>query len=220
VFATPAPTHPLLADALGQMDFWFDLSEQEAVKIAGLSHRDPKVRAAAAWVLLWDEPVAAEGPLLRATRDPVPEVAAEATNTLEYYPTLPVISRLHDLLGHADAKVRGEATDSYESIRNELLIRLCGRDRRVAEHIIALDYFLWGKGGLQVVARLTELNPVAGRCCQAIHDEIQKIGFSSPEQLRRVGEVIRQRIVESAKGHAVEARNISVWENLLIHIPE
>jgi hypothetical protein len=129
------PTQPLQADALGRMDFWFDRPEHEAVKIASLSHRDPKVRAAAAWVLLWDEPVAAEEPLLQATHDPMPEVAAEAANTLEYYPSLRVLRRLHELFGHADERVREEATDSYESIRTELLIRLCGRDRGVADHI-------------------------------------------------------------------------------------
>jgi hypothetical protein len=79
------PTHPLQADALGRMEFWFDLPHREAVKIAGLSHPDPKVRAVAGYVLLWDEPTAAELPLLQATHDPVPAVVAEAANTLEYY---------------------------------------------------------------------------------------------------------------------------------------
>lgn len=90
----------------------------------------------------------------------------------------------------------------------------------LAEILMGLDYYLWGKDGLRVVARLAELNPDAGRCCQAIHDEIQKIGFSSPELLRQVGEVIRQRIVEYAKGHSVDARIITVWENLTIYIPK
>jgi hypothetical protein len=129
------PTHPLQADALGRMDFWFDLPRHEAVKIAGLSHPDPKVRAAAAYVLLWDEPVAAEGPLIEATHDSVPEVAAEAANTLEYYPSLRVVSRLHELLHHADDKVREEAEESFQSIRHETLNRLRGKDRQIADHI-------------------------------------------------------------------------------------
>jgi hypothetical protein len=90
----------------------------------------------------------------------------------------------------------------------------------LTEILMGLDYFLWGKDGPRVAARLTELNPDAGKCCQVIHEEVQKIGFSSAEQLRRVGEVIRQRIVEYARGHAVDARLISVWENLMIHVPE
>jgi hypothetical protein len=129
------PMHPLQAEALGCMEWWFDRREHEFIKIAGLSHLDPKVRTAAARVLLWDEPVAAESALLQATYDPVPEVAAEAANTLEYYPSLRVIIRLRELLDCADAKVRQDVTDSYESIRNDLLIRLCGRDQHVAGHI-------------------------------------------------------------------------------------
>ena len=129
------PTHPLQAEALGRMEWWFDRPEHEAVKIAGLGHPDFRVRAAAAYVLLWDEPAAAELPLIEATRDSVPEVAAEAANTLEYYPSVRVVRRLHEMLGHADAKVREEAEDSFQSIRNELLIRICGRDRGVAGRV-------------------------------------------------------------------------------------
>jgi hypothetical protein len=129
------PTHLLQAEALDCMEWWFDLPRHEAITIAGLSHPDPKVRTTAASVLLWDEPVAAEEPLIRATSDPVPEVAAEAAKTLEYYPTLQVIRRLHDLLGHADAKVREEARDSLASIRSDVLIPLGGKDRRMADHI-------------------------------------------------------------------------------------
>lgn len=129
------PTHPLQAEALGRMEWWFDRPEHEAVKIAGLDHPDSRVRAAAAHVLLWDEPVAAEDPLLRATRDPVPAVVAEAANTLEYYPSLRVIRRLHDLVAHADDEVREEAEDSFQSIRNEVLVLLRGGDRLVADHV-------------------------------------------------------------------------------------
>jgi hypothetical protein len=129
------PAHPLKAAALAQMEWWFDLPRYQAVKMAGLTHSDPKVRAAAAYVLLWDEPVAAEVPLLEATHDPEPAVAAEAANTLEYYPTQRVLRRLHELLDHANDKVREDAEDSYESIRNNLLICLCHRSRRVAEHL-------------------------------------------------------------------------------------
>lgn len=129
------PRHPLQADALGRLEWWFDLPRHEAVKIAGLSHPDPRVRAAAAYVLLWDEPVAAERPLIEATFDPVPEVAVKAANTLEYYPSLAVIRRLHGLLDHADDKVREKAGESFQSIRFGLLHWLCGKDRQVADHV-------------------------------------------------------------------------------------
>jgi HEAT repeat protein len=128
-------SNPLQADALGRMHFWFDLPHHESIKIAGLSHPDPRVRTVAAEVLLWDEPLAAESPLLQATHDPVPEVATEAANTLEYYPSLRVIRRLHELLGHADCKVREEAEDSFQSIRSMLLHCLSGQDCLVADHV-------------------------------------------------------------------------------------
>jgi hypothetical protein len=127
--------HSLQSHALDQMDFWFDLPHQQAVKITGLSHPAANVRVAAAKVLLWDEPIEAERPLLQASGDLVPEVAAEVANTLEYYPSVCVLSRLHELMGHANDKVRDEAADSFQSIRNQLLIRLGDRDRRLAEHI-------------------------------------------------------------------------------------
>jgi len=129
------PAHESHADAIGWMMFFFDLPEHEQLKINALSHPDPKVRSAAACVLLWDEPVASELPLMQATRDPVPEVVAEAANTLKYYPSLQVIRRLHELLEHADAKVREEATESCQSIRHELLVSLCRRDCRAADHV-------------------------------------------------------------------------------------
>jgi HEAT repeat protein len=129
------PRHPWQADALRQMEHWFDTPDQEAVKIAGLSHADSKVRAAAAWVLLWDEPVAAEEPLLRATRDSVPEVAVEAANTLEYYPSRRTIRCLSSLCDHAEEKVRQKAAESLEALRGECLIELCCRGESVARHV-------------------------------------------------------------------------------------
>jgi HEAT repeat protein len=138
------PTHPWQADALGCMDWWFDRPEHEAVKIAGLSHPDPKVRAAAACVLLWDEPVAAEGPLIGGTLDAVAAVVIEAANTLRYYPTCRTVRSLHALLDHGDAKVRRQAEESLAEIRGDLLGSLCGGDRRVASRVRGWLDTVWG----------------------------------------------------------------------------
>jgi HEAT repeat protein len=129
------PGHGLHAAALGRMEFFFDLPEHEGIKVAALAHPDAGVREVAAYVLLWDEPVSAEGPLIRAAADPVPEVAAEAANTLGYYPSLETVRCLHGLLDHPAGKVREEARESFDAIRNEFLLRLCSRDRPVARHI-------------------------------------------------------------------------------------
>lgn len=114
------PAHEFHADALDQMMFLFDEPEHEKVKIAGLSHPDAKVREAAAIALLYDEPIQAEAPLIEATSDPVLEVAIEAINTLQYYPSLRVIRCLHGLLNHPDEKVRDQAKDSFHYIRDEV----------------------------------------------------------------------------------------------------
>jgi len=123
--------HPWQAEALGLMCCWFDRPEDEAVKIAGLSHADPRVRSAAATALLWDEPVAAEEALLAATADPSPEVATEAINTLRYYPTRRVIRRLLQL---SRAGVE-PARESLEEVRAELLVGLCSRGPQVAARV-------------------------------------------------------------------------------------
>lgn len=66
------PSHELHAAAIGMMAFNFDLPGHLQLKIAALTHLDPKVRATAAGVLFWDEPVTAELPLIEAAGDPAP----------------------------------------------------------------------------------------------------------------------------------------------------
>src|SRR5262249_5752576 len=103
--------------------------------ITALAHPNPHVRRSAATALLWDEPAAAEGPLLGATRDPDPRVAAEAVNTLQYYPSRRVLSRLHELREHPHETVGKEAAKSLGELRWLFLIDLHARDRRVASHV-------------------------------------------------------------------------------------
>jgi HEAT repeat protein len=129
------PAHPLQAEALGRLEFHFDRPDYETIKINALAHPDPAVRETAATVLLWDEPVRAEGPLLDATRDPVAEVAAAACHTLQYYPSLRTAAWLHGLLGHPAETVRRGAEESFRDIRNGFLFGLHSRDRHVARHV-------------------------------------------------------------------------------------
>lgn len=127
--------HELHAAALGRMMLFFNLPEYEAIKIAALDHPQARVREVAAAVLSWDEPVQAEEPLIRATADPVPEVAAEAANTLEYFPSLKTIRCMRGLLDHPDGKVREKAQESFDAIRSDLLHCLRSRNRHLAAHI-------------------------------------------------------------------------------------
>jgi hypothetical protein len=72
----------------------------------------------AANVLLWDEPIRAEHPLIEATHDSAPEVAEAACSTLAYYPTHEVLHRLVEVRAtHPDAEVRAQAQASFEELR-------------------------------------------------------------------------------------------------------
>ncbi len=110
--------HPLQSLALAGMLFGFDEAEFQPVKIRGLDHPDADVRETAADVLLWDEPVAAEGPLLSAVSDPSSDVAAAAVDTLRYYRSRRVLRALAEMLDTGDGLVRDKAAESFEDIRD------------------------------------------------------------------------------------------------------
>ncbi|MCE9576586.1 MAG: HEAT repeat domain-containing protein [Deltaproteobacteria bacterium] len=79
------PAHPLHRDAIDVMEFGFEEPAHQARKIAALAHPDPEVRATAATILAWDEPLAAEPALIRCAQEDEPGVAAAAAQTLGYY---------------------------------------------------------------------------------------------------------------------------------------
>ncbi len=110
--------HPLQRDALIRMAFGFDEAEHQPVVIRALAHPDADVRDAAAWGLMWDEPVAAEDPLVSAASDPSSVVAASAVSTLQYYPSRRVLRVLASLAETADEPVRAEAVKSFEENRS------------------------------------------------------------------------------------------------------
>jgi len=132
--------HPWQADALDRMTFWFDRPADEAVKIRALAHPDARVRAAAADVLIWDEPAAAEGPLLAATDDPDPAVVHAAIATLAYYPTRRVIRRLAELRERADGKFRGVADDAFGNAVCSVEWRMGGGQRSPRETAYLRDW--------------------------------------------------------------------------------
>jgi len=109
--------HPLQRVALAAMDFGFDEAKHQPVKIRALAHPDADVREDAASVLVWDEPVAAEEPLVSAASDPVSDVAASAVSTLQYYHSRRVLRVLADLAETADEQVRAEAVKSFDENR-------------------------------------------------------------------------------------------------------
>jgi HEAT repeat protein len=127
--------HPLRTTALGQMAFFFDGPADLRLKVATLGDPNPAVRGAAARILFWDEPVAAEEQLIAAAGDMVEEVAVEAAVTLQYYPTTRVIRCLHGLLGHPADRISEAARGSFEDIRHECLLAVRDRDPQVADRV-------------------------------------------------------------------------------------
>lgn len=101
--------------AIATMAFGFEAPRFQALKIAALNHPDPAVRVAAAEVLLWDEPLAAEDALLRHADDPDPAVACAVIRTLEYYPTRRVQNRLETLPGRHE--IADALRNTLESLR-------------------------------------------------------------------------------------------------------
>lgn len=108
---------PMQATALERMSFGYGEAEFVPVQVRALGHPDPGVRATAASMLVWNEPVAAEEGLLEAARDPVVEVAVAALETLQYYPTRRVLRTLAELSGSGDREIRDAATASFDDMR-------------------------------------------------------------------------------------------------------
>ena len=106
--------HPLQATALAVMAFGFDEATFQPLKIRALEHWDAKVRAAAASVLVWDEPVAAEEPLVTATADRSVDVAVAAADTLQYYPSQRVLRLLAELAESDSDELRAKAAESLD----------------------------------------------------------------------------------------------------------
>ncbi|XXX80247.1 hypothetical protein WMF30_15885 [Sorangium sp. So ce134] len=111
------PAHPLHKEAIEAIALGFSEPRFQALKIAALGHPEAGVRKVAADALVWDEPVAAEAPLLRAAEDPVVDVAVAALETLHYYPSRRCLGAVAALCGHPDGRVRAAAAGCAVEIR-------------------------------------------------------------------------------------------------------
>src|SRR5262249_11888847 len=105
------------------------------IKIRALEHPKAEVREQAAGVLLWDEPVAAEEALIRATDDADVGVAIEAANTLRYYFSCRVVRNLAYLRFHAHEALRQQPEESFNEIRGEIQNSLCHRNSAIAARV-------------------------------------------------------------------------------------
>lgn len=91
------PDHPFHIDAVKKLSR-FEEPRFQRLAISALSHSDPAVRAEAADLLLWDQPVAAEAELLRVAEFDEYDPAAEAAlDTLAYYESQTALLKLYAL---------------------------------------------------------------------------------------------------------------------------
>jgi hypothetical protein len=95
--------------------------EWQDCKIAALAHPFGEVRAAAASVLLWDEPVRAEAALQSAAHDNDQDVGVAAIDTLQYYLSRSKIADLDNLARDANDERAATARSSLSTIRSEFL---------------------------------------------------------------------------------------------------
>ncbi|WP_437740855.1 hypothetical protein WMF39_35075 [Sorangium sp. So ce1504] len=109
--------HPLHKEAIQALALGFSEPRFQALMIAALGHPDAGIRKVAADALVWDEPVAAEAPLLRAAADPAVDVAVAALETLHYYPSRRCLDAVAALCGHPDERVRAAAAACAFEIR-------------------------------------------------------------------------------------------------------
>ncbi|WP_280356077.1 HEAT repeat domain-containing protein [Nocardia otitidiscaviarum] len=107
------PSHRLYREALTGITFGFEEPHWQQYKIAGLGHSDPAVRRIAAESLGWDEPLAAEPFLHRASNDSDTDTACAAIDTLRYYPSRATLRLLHEIGRGDDA--RAAAAEAAEA---------------------------------------------------------------------------------------------------------
>lgn len=132
------PEHPLRATALGALAFGFDQPRFHAALIEALEHGAPAAREAAADVLLWDQPVAAQDALIVAADDDDEDVADNAIAALAWYESRRTLRELTDLAttGHT-ADIR----DAAEEAAAHLQSMFAGAAERFAERTGELELF-------------------------------------------------------------------------------
>ncbi|MEP7124861.1 MAG: hypothetical protein ABJE95_28290 [Byssovorax sp.] len=118
------PAHPLHLQAILTAEHGFDEPRFQAPRIAALAHEDPRVRRAAAEALVWNQPCAAEAPLLLLAADPDSGAAIAAVKTLESYPTRRVMEGLAHRINDPRAAVAAEAVEALETLRARALAAL------------------------------------------------------------------------------------------------
>lgn len=106
------PEHEFHEEAIRSLQYGFEEPEYQRLSINALSHKNPRVRRAAARNLIWEEPFEAQGGLIRALSDPVEDVANEALTTISYFSSQQILRALSEL----SKLVSGEKREDLDGV--------------------------------------------------------------------------------------------------------
>jgi HEAT repeat protein len=115
--------HPFFLDVVRKLDFWEEPHYQN-ILIRALTHELPEVRQAAASGLKWEQPAAAELPLLALASDTNDDVAIAALDTLIWCAGCELLLGLEDLKKNGRDSVHDNYEITFDCMKNEFLYQV------------------------------------------------------------------------------------------------
>lgn len=112
--------HPMRSLALSALEFGFEESKYQAIKVAALSANESEVRRAASYAIVWDEPLTAEPALQHLLVDPSLDIARNAAYALQYYVSLATLHYLRQASGVVDPELEAQRAESEETIADRI----------------------------------------------------------------------------------------------------
>jgi HEAT repeat protein len=115
------PKHPLYVDAIAGLEFGFEGSNFQTLKINALNHPVAAVRAQACKSILWDEPDSAAVGLLHAICDPDDDVSYAALDSLAYYANQRVLLGLNNAVSNVPAYRKEACQNTFEWVKDDFV---------------------------------------------------------------------------------------------------
>lgn len=98
------------------MEHGYEESKYQQLKISALAHSNEEIRAVAADLLVWDEPVSATTHLLKLAATDTETVAVCALDTLVYYSSKQVLFELDDLRKSGRECLKGDYEHAFSEV--------------------------------------------------------------------------------------------------------
>lgn len=132
------PTGPFYKTAIQKLEYLCRYEERYLrLSSIALSDPDPQIRQQAAKNLLFPQPIFAEPDLIKATLDPVAEVAEEALVTLSYYKSQTAIRHIFEVQNFSS----DTCTFDIDAIRQEVLSNVILNLERLQNQPAAYKYY-------------------------------------------------------------------------------